>query len=74
MDATTAAPATALNTFPSLPDDALVRPKTAAQLLGCCPATVKRLDRTGRLKKIKVGPRHVGYHAGNIREILSGVN
>jgi len=69
---TAIAPQSALSNFDNLPDDALARPAITAQVLGCSIATVWRMARDGRLKKINIGTGIAGFRVGDLRRILTG--
>lgn len=57
--------------FPSLPNDALIDPRTVAALFSCSVETVKRRSRDGILPKpITLNANTLRFRAGEIRATL----
>jgi predicted DNA-binding transcriptional regulator AlpA len=71
-DKNSAAIDTVLRNWPNLPDEAFIRPRTVAALIGCHEDTVWRRSRQGTLPPIKrLGPRVSGMQVGALRKALA---
>jgi predicted DNA-binding transcriptional regulator AlpA len=57
--------------FSQLPDEAMIRPKPSAQLLGISIATLWRLIRDNKLQSIKVTERTTAIKAGDLRAYIA---
>lgn len=62
-----------LDTFSSLPDEALVKISTVAALYSCSLASAHRWAKEGRIPSPqKIGKRAVGWSVGSLRKALGG--
>jgi predicted DNA-binding protein (UPF0251 family) len=60
-----------LATFDQLPDNAHIRPKPCAQLLGVSIATFWRLVKNGQIKTHKLTERTTTVKAGDLRTFMA---
>lgn len=60
-----------LDTFSTLPNEALVKLSTVAALYACSQASAKRWAKEGRIPSPrKIGKRAVGWSVGDLRQAL----
>lgn len=62
-----------LANFDQLPDSAMIRPKTTAQLLGVSLATFWRLASSGKLRTYKLTERTTSVKAGDLRAFIQNM-
>jgi hypothetical protein len=58
-----------LQNFDSLPDDAVVRRRVTAIVLGMCERTLRR---TSPIKTVQITERIAGHRVGDIRKLIRG--